>query len=58
MSAWRILGTFAGMMAAFAGTFAAAFAITGGSVWMLAFFPAFVAAPGAVAILGLKDLDW
>lgn len=57
MSAWRVLGTMTAAIAAFAGTFAVAFAITGGSIWMLAFFPVILGAAGAMIILGLKGLE-
>ena len=44
----RFIGAMSGGIAAFAGVFAIAYSVTGGSIWMLAFFPAMFAAPAVV----------
>lgn len=59
--AWMMTGALCAAMIAFAATFALAFWVTGGSIWMLAFFPAFIGVPAAAVIPILAAIfrrDW
>lgn len=53
---WRAVGAFCAGAASFAAMFALAFWVTGGSGWMLAFFPLIMAAMVVPPILVLRDM--
>lgn len=53
---WRVMGAMCAGMAGFVGLFAVAFAVTGGSAWMLAFLPLFPAVMAAPIILILRPM--
>ena len=54
--AYWLIGAMTAILTAFAAVFALAFWVTGGSAWMPAFFPAFIAVPGWVGVKTLAPL--